>query len=268
MTDLPRKVKVGAWVGGFLFWTVLLLLQSDGGLPLADAILVAVLLVAVPAFALAQLPLVADVPVARLPAYWGSIAALWMIGSSSWLVGSRSGGAASVGLVGLSPVGLLGWAAALTIACLLVVLVFRQLAIWAGAVESPLLRDLLPRTAKERRVFALLSLAAGVGEELAYRGYAILVLAPLVGTWGAVVLTSVVFGVLHAYQGLLGMVRTALMGGVLAWGFLASGSLWPAIIAHVALDLLAGLAFGERLLPPARPASVVGAAPRSPVTER
>jgi membrane protease YdiL (CAAX protease family) len=129
-------------------------------------------------------------------------------------------------------------------------LVFRQLAVLTGATESHLLRQLLPRGRKERSVFAMLSIAAGVGEELAYRGYAIPVLAPMMGAPGAVGLTSVVFGILHGYQGLLGTVRTALVGGILAWGFLTSGSLLPAIIAHSLIDLVAGLLVGERLLPP------------------
>jgi membrane protease YdiL (CAAX protease family) len=64
------------------------------------------------------------------------------------------------------------------------------------------------------------------------------------------VLTSVVFGILHGYQGLLGTVRTTLMGGTLAWGFLASGSLLPAIVAHTLIDLVAGLLLGDWLLPP------------------
>ncbi len=258
MTDLPLKVRVAGWVGALLFWVVLSGLSLGFDVPLADAILLAVLLVAVPAFAMAQLPLVEGVRVERLPAYWGSIAALWMIGSASWLVGTRSQGAAALGLVALPPLALGAWSAGLTLGALLVVLAFRQIAVSTGAVESPVLRELLPTTPREKRVFALLSLAAGSAEELAYRGYALLVLSPLVGTWGALALTSVVFGVLHAYQGSLGMVRTALMGAVLGWGYVASGSLWPAIVAHAGIDLLAGLVFGERLLPPPRPARVVG----------
>jgi membrane protease YdiL (CAAX protease family) len=56
----------------------------------------------------------------------------------------------------------------------------------------------------------------------------------------------VVFGLLHAYQGPLGMMRTALLGLLLAASLLLSGSIWPAITAHVALDLLGGLVWGER----------------------
>jgi len=73
---------------------------------------------------------------------------------------------------------------------------------------------------------------------------------PLFGVPGSVLLTSAVFGVLHGYQGVLGILRTSAMGGMLAWGFLASGSLWPAVVAHTLIDLAAGLWLGDRLLSP------------------
>jgi membrane protease YdiL (CAAX protease family) len=218
-----------------------------------------VLLVAVPALALAQVPLAVGLRVERLPAYWGSLATLWLLGSAAWLVGTRDGGSAAIGLVPLPWLPLVAWTVGLTVGAMVLILVFREIAHRTGADESPLLRDLMPRTLEEKRVFALLSAAAGVGEEVAYRGYAIPLLAPLIGVGGAVALTSVVFGALHGYQGWLGTLRTAAMGGFLAWGFLASGSLWPAILAHTAIDLLAGIVLGEKLLSPARADGVVGA---------
>jgi membrane protease YdiL (CAAX protease family) len=56
------------------------------------------------------------------------------------------------------------------------------------------------------------------------------------------------FGLLHAYQGWLGMVRTAVLGMVFATSFLVTGTLWPVIIAHAALDVLGGLVLGETLM--------------------
>jgi membrane protease YdiL (CAAX protease family) len=262
-------VKVVSSVGAVLFWIVQLTLLFVVGMPLADSILLAVLLVAVPTFASAQLPLVEGMRIERLPAYWGSIAALWLIGSACWLVGNRRGGPEALGLVALPAHSLVAWSVWLVLAGFLIILAFREIAAWTGMRESPVLRDLLPRTRQEKLVFSVLSLAAGVGEELAYRGYAITLLAPQVGVWGSVVLTSTVFGLLHAYQGWLGTARTALMGGVLAWGFIASGSVWPAIVAHTAIDLVAGIVLGEKLLPPSGPAGVVGAPKaRHPETER
>lgn len=264
-----RAVRVIGWVGAILFWIVQLTLLFVFDMVLADTILLAALLVAVPAFATAQLPLIAGVRVERLPAYWGSIASLWLLGSACWLVGTRAGGAAALGLLALGPVSMALWSVGLTFGGLLTILFFRKISVWTGAGESPVLRDLMPQTRQEKGVFGLLSLAAGVAEEFAYRGYAIPMLAPLLGVGGAVVLTSGVFGVLHGYQGWLGTLRTGLMGALLAWGFLASGSLWPAIVAHTAIDLVAGIVLGEKLLPPQRPVGVVGAPDtRSPEMER
>lgn len=234
-----------------LFWVVGLLLHLIVGMALSDSILLSVLLAVVPVFAIAQVPLARDLEIERLPAYWSSIATLWVLGTACWLVGSREDGAAALGFVGLSVGPLLAWTFALAGAGLAVIGAFHAVARRIGIADSRLLSQLLPRTRKERGVFALLSVAAGTGEELAYRGYAIPVLAPLLGVAGAAVVSTAVFGVMHAYQGALGVVRTAVMGGVLAWGFIASGSLWPAILAHILIDLVAGIALGEKLLVPA-----------------
>lgn len=250
-------VRAALAAGIVLFWGAQLTLWLVLGLPLPDTILLALLLVAMPILSLAQLPLAEDALIERLPAYWGSITALWLLGGASWLVGTRVGGPAGLGLVGLPLAALAMWSVGMTVVGLLVIAVFRRASVAAGVKDTPLLRQLLPRTREEKGVFALLSLAAGVSEELAYRGYAIPVLASLVGTPAAVAVTSIVFGILHGYQGLLGTLRTAVMGALLAWAFLASGSLWPAIVAHVAIDLLAGIVLGERLLSPREPPVVV-----------
>ena len=255
-TEKLTKVIVG--VGVALFWGVFLLLL-DFGLPLPDAILLAALLAAVPAFAVAQVPLVAGVSVERLPAYWGSIATLWLLGTAAWLVGTRDADARALGFVPLPPLALVAWTIGLTLGAFLIIVLFREIAVRTGTDESALLRDLLPRTRREKEVFGLLSIAAGLGEEVTYRAYAIPALSPLLGTTGAATVTSIVFGVLHGYQGWLGTARTGLMGGLLAWGFLASGSIWPSIVAHTAVDLVAGIVLGEKLLPPAKSSGVVGA---------
>lgn len=246
--ETRRAARRLTWIGLGLFCVVLLVLRVAAGVALVDAILLAVLLAAVPGFAIAQVPLIDDVRIDRLPAYWSSIATLWILGTACWFVGSRQGGAAALGLVGLPAVPFLLWTLGLAAAGLLVVALFHGMALRWGLADSDVLVQLLPRSSRERGVFALLSVAAGSGEELAFRGYVIPALTPLLGVMGAATLSSAVFGVVHAYQGALGVVRTGLMGGVLAWGFLASGSLWPPIVAHTIIDLVAGLWLGERLL--------------------
>lgn len=254
--DMTRGPGVGArrtaraftWLAALSFWVVMLALFLGVGMPLVDSILLAVLLAAVPLLAIAQVPLAQGLEIERLPAYWSSIATLWVLGTACWLVGAREGGPAALGLVWLPVTALVGWTLALTSAGLLLVVVFHAAARLAGVLDSDLLTQLLPVTRKERGVFALLSVAAGVAEELAYRGYVIPVLSPLLGVGAAALLSTAVFGVVHAYQGVLGIVRTAFMGGILAWGFLASGSLLPAIFAHTLIDVVAGIVLGERLL--------------------
>ncbi len=61
-------------------------------------------------------------------------------------------------------------------------------------------------------------------------------------TWAAVVIGAVVFGIGHAYQGVIGMLRTTFVGLQLAILFVAVGSLVPGQVLHAGVDLVAGLA--------------------------
>jgi len=250
LSDLPPRVTAVLWLGVATFWAVQLSLYLFAELPLLDTILLATLFVAMPVLAVAQVPLTKGMTIERLPAYWSSIATLWFLGTISWLVGTRTDGLSAIGVVPLGPVPFVAWTFGLLAAGLGIIVVFRQIAVVLRLQDAPLLRALLPRTADERRVFALLSVAAGVGEEVAYRGYAIPVIIPALGPVGALLLTSAVFGVLHVYQGALGVLRTAVMGATLAAGFLLSGSLLPAMIAHVLIDILAGIVLADKLLLP------------------
>lgn len=219
-------------------------------LPLADAAALAVLLVFLPVLSVVQVRMLRHIEVERMSAYVSSALSLLALGGGVWVVGSRDGGAPALGLVPLQWCVFAGWTLGLVAVGLAITAAFRVAGPGLGLRESRFLRDLLPRTGRERAAFAGLSLAAGVGEELAYRGYVIPVLAGLVGSPVAAVLSSAAFGALHAYQGLLGVGRTAILGGVLAWGFLVSGSLWPPMAAHAILDLLLGVALAERMMVP------------------
>jgi membrane protease YdiL (CAAX protease family) len=85
------------------------------------------------------------------------------------------------------------------------------------------------------------SLAAFV-EEAAYRGWILTRCAELGGysrgAWvGGMAVSSALFGLAHAYQGVSGMVATGLTGLLFAGIYLATGrNLWAAIIAHGSLD--------------------------------
>ena len=86
-----------------------------------------------------------------------------------------------------------------------------------------------------------LSVTAGVCEELLFRGLLIGMLAPWLGWWGAAALGVPLFGVLHAYQGRAGMVRTAIVGAALTGVVAATGSLLPAMALHALIDVGSGL---------------------------
>ena len=201
--------------------------------------------------AVAQLPLLTDVAVQRIPAYVGSAAATLGLGAAAVVLGASRFGPDAMGLTwpGLETVSV--WTAVLlATAGLLLAGFWAAGRIW-DVHESPVLRDLLPRTARERRVFAALSFCAGTGEELAYRGYAMLMIIALTGSpVVALFLANVPFALVHVYQGRVGLVRTYLLGLALGGSFLATTSLWPAMVAHTLIDLVGGLVLGDRLLGP------------------
>jgi membrane protease YdiL (CAAX protease family) len=239
-------------VKGSLFFFPLLTVLFWVGTPLGfwAALYLAFLLELLPALALAQLPLVEDEgPLPRVPVYLSSAALILIIGWLALMVGGREFGFEAMGL-GSPEWGVVGgWTLGLTLGALLLLWIFLAIRRAAGLQESLLLVELLPKAGKEKGVFVLLSLAAGVGEELAYRGFLVPTLTLLMGwAWGAALLSSALFGLLHAYQGWLGIFRTAALGFAFAGSLIVTGSLWPAILAHAILDVIAGIFLGEVLL--------------------
>jgi uncharacterized protein len=115
------------------------------------------------------------------------------------------------------------------------------------------LAAMVPRTAREQRWFAWLSVTAGICEEILYRGLLLAVLAAVVGTWPAVVATSIVFGVGHLYQGFSGAIKTGVVGLVFALLTVLSGSLLVAVVVHIVLDVTSGRMMRMALASPERP---------------
>jgi membrane protease YdiL (CAAX protease family) len=97
-----------------------------------------------------------------------------------------------------------------------------------------------PHTRQELRLFGWVSVTAGVCEEIIYRGVLMSMLAGLMGLWPAVVVSSVIFGLAHAYQGAMGIVRTGLVGVVMALVVVFTGSLPLAMAIHAVIDLVQG----------------------------
>lgn len=87
-------------------------------------------------------------------------------------------------------------------------------------------------------VLALL-LLVGLYEELVARGMLLARSRRLLGGyWAPVLLSAVLFGLGHFYQGWFGAVQTAVLGVVLAAFTIRWETLWPAILAHAAINML------------------------------
>lgn len=98
----------------------------------------------------------------------------------------------------------------------------------------------LPATTDERRWFAVVSITAGICEEVLYRGFLIRYFCA--GPWHvrvtlAIVISSAAFGLAHTYQGLGGIVSSGCLGAIMAMIFFITGSLWLPILLHAFIDL-------------------------------
>lgn len=83
------------------------------------------------------------------------------------------------------------------------------------------------------------SLFVGVYEEILFRGFLLGRVRTITGSTPiAVALTTVIFGSLHFSQGIMGMVQTGVVGGILAIVVVRTRSLWSAIVAHATIDAL------------------------------
>ena len=100
------------------------------------------------------------------------------------------------------------------------------------------IRSMLPRNRQELRLGALLSINAGVVEELVFR---LALPAAIYGASGsalAAVLGSVLlFGALHLYQGVTGVIGTSVVGAVFMALYVISGTIAVPILLHVIFDL-------------------------------
>lgn len=99
------------------------------------------------------------------------------------------------------------------------------------------IQALLPRNTAEVRLGALISLNAGVVEELLFR---LAMPALLYGAFGnaffALLASALLFGALHAYQGPAGVIGTTLIGAFLLFLYVATGSILVPIVVHVLID--------------------------------
>jgi hypothetical protein len=119
---------------------------------------------------------------------------------------------------------------------------------WRRAVQgrARVVHLFMPSSARERAWWFAVSLLAGFGEEVTWRGVQAALLAVLTGDfWTSAILCSVSFGLAHIIQGW----RSAVIIGLFALGLHAqvwlAGSLYVAMVGHLAYDLTAGITYGR-----------------------
>ena len=103
------------------------------------------------------------------------------------------------------------------------------------------IEGVLPHTPGELKLFLALSVAAGVGEEIVFRGYLLAYFDGLVGPTGAVLASTLLFGWVHLYQGAAGIVRTGIVGLLYAGAYVVTGSLLAPMLLHVVMDAASGM---------------------------
>jgi membrane protease YdiL (CAAX protease family) len=98
---------------------------------------------------------------------------------------------------------------------------------------------LIPTSAAERRWFAAIALGAGISEEIVFRGFLLFYLESYarLSSMEMIVVSSLLFGFCHIYQGWFGVLGTTFAGFCFAFLYVSSGSLLGPIIVHAAVDL-------------------------------
>ena len=213
-----------------------------------------ILLVVVPVLSLltARRPELRLIP--RGDLYVSAVVSQWILTILALgLVLLDGSGLASLGMRHL-PVGQFGtWAAGLTLgtlAALALMMVLESRGLWPS--DSDLVEILIPRTGREKLLaVVLVAPTAAICEELLYRGF----LFPRLLDWTdsatwALVISSLGFGLAHAYQGFHGMVRAAVLGALLTVPLVRTGSLYPAMVAHFLIDAVALIWLGPKFVKP------------------
>jgi|SRR5580704_56625 membrane protease YdiL (CAAX protease family) len=140
--------------------------------------------------------------------------------------------------------------ALIAIAFIIIVVLPVGVVIWKKLTKRPLkyssaaalksLNYFLPGTWTERRWWVFISITAGVCEETLFRGFILHYLHVFPCTLNltlALLISSVMFGVHHLYQGAGGVAGAAIVGTLFGLLFLLTGNLLLPIIFHAVMDL-------------------------------
>jgi len=141
-----------------------------------------------------------------------------------------------------------GFAAGLILAATYIVLAVMQIRVVASRpglsqrlrAQFAEIESIVPHTPRERRLWTFAAITAGCCEEVLFRGFLLAFVASFAGLVAAVAISSVLFGLFHAYYGWRGILKTGAFGLVMAIIAVGSASLIPVIIIHATVDLASG----------------------------
>lgn len=105
--------------------------------------------------------------------------------------------------------------------------------------EKIAFKDILPQSKDDKRIWTYVSWTAGITEEIIYRGFLIFALTqlfPSFSIWLVLILSSLLFGLAHTYQGLLNVIKTFLFGLFFAILYIGLDSVIPLMILHFLID--------------------------------
>jgi membrane protease YdiL (CAAX protease family) len=119
----------------------------------------------------------------------------------------------------------------------------------AGEFMRTLAQRILPQSTAELIPYFGLAVTAGICEEFLYRGFAMSALTRAgLAPWAVVLLSSVLFGLAHLYQGRGGLLSTLVIGAVFGTARIAYDGIIPVMFWHFAIDAVAGVAGPKYLL--------------------
>ncbi len=95
----------------------------------------------------------------------------------------------------------------------------------------------VPKTGAELAGTVLVVACMGIGWELLYRGYLMLVLPPVTGIYGAVILSALAYGIGHGYQDRNQFIGSIVSAFLFTLGYVLTNSLWWLMLLHVCLPL-------------------------------
>lgn len=220
---------------------------------LLEKIAAAVLLVGLPVLATDEETIAEVLAEAgdRRALYASAGLSLVLIAAATWAVTAWAGIEARALGWGRGPTWTgLAWAAGVTAVGLASVGLATKVMRAAGLPESRAVLHLMPRNPRERWAFVALVLLAGACEEYVFRGFLLHALEAWSGdTVLAVAASSLSFGLAHGYQRAAGVVRATLLGLLLAVPVAITGSLFPAIAAHVGINAILGLGAWRWMVP-------------------